>query len=465
MHNTLELTEYSDQEIFNKIIIPLFEKYSEARWLADDNVAITRESPSGDKGPGWTTWLIENKLLTVPTPACDQVIKYIELERMLSSVVFFHLFFDGSKLAYSKLTAIQKGYERLSEENYQIIHQLMRKVAHNETSFNAMVAMLVYSDLGKAPQARLKATKIDQDFNINFADHDDFIDAVLNLPAPTVPHIIPSYFTLSNETKIFISNISSTMKIHLGHVLHVEGGIKMFQKFMAAVNSKRVSSEVLNFAFAIQIADVAASAGHVTNQGSLSFTDATCRGYLLVKTQLDKIKEGREPDIVLKEYLQERASWINLTIQSEQEIILSRLACMLRNYHVDDGRQLLKYSENLSTTEWGLLTKQFALDAGFNNWERNPTYIPAVLLNLVKLGGNPVEAAVCLAHLLEKYEKTGLSISSLNPLCFNNLAGLALSEPQLFTPAKFDSSLFDFDEENNVIKLEEVILENQLIAQ
>lgn len=42
----LEKTEYSQDNIFKNIILPLVEKYKETLWFADENVAVTQEKPN-----------------------------------------------------------------------------------------------------------------------------------------------------------------------------------------------------------------------------------------------------------------------------------------------------------------------------------------------------------------------------------------------------------------------------------
>lgn len=453
----VKLSYYSEEEIFEKIILPVFNHYPEAKWFAANNVAITHENPKGNPGPSWTDKLSKANLISAPKREENEINKYIELERMLSSIVYLNLFYDGTDEAYSKLTSKQ-GNDKLTKESFYLIHQHMRKVAQNNATYDALVAMLVYSDLGKAPYARLKASEIDSELDQNHPDHDDFIEAVLQRPVIDIPKIIPSYFTLPKENKVFIANTASAMKIHLGHILHIEGGEKMFEKFLHAINAKKINQEVLNFAFAIQIADVAASAGQVTNEGSLAFTESTCKGYLLVKKILQEIIEGFSPKQALQHYLKERAQWLGLDVNDNRQIILARLGCMLRYYTPEAGQQLLAYAQNLNTNDWNVLCAQFTLDGGFNNWQRNPTYLPAVLLNIAKAGKNPINAAVCMAKLFEKYTQAGFTTSSSNPLCLNTLAGIAVKEPELFSPGVFNSEQFTLDEYNNVTLQPEIPL-------
>ena len=445
----IKLVNYSEDEIFEKIIIPVFNQYPEAKWFAADNVAITHEDPKGNPGPGWTTKLSQANLITAPQPRENEINKYVELERMLSSIVYFNLFYDGSDEAYTKLIS-QQSNDKLTKQNFHAINQLMRKVAQNNIAYDTLVTMLVYSDLGKAPQARFKASQVDSELDQHYPDHDDFIEAVLNRPIPDILKIIPSYFKLPKESKTFIANTASAMKIHLGHVLHIEGGEKMFEKFLHAVNANKVNQAVLDFAFAIQIADVAASAGQVTNAASLAFTDSTCKGYLLVKEVLQQITEGVAPKQALHHYLQTRAQWLELDMTDSKQAILARLGCMLRYYTPEAGQKLLVYAQNLDANDWNILCTQFIWDGGFNNWQRNPTYLPAVLLNIVKAGKNPVEAAVGIAKLFERYAQAGIAAASSNPLCLNTLAGIATKEPDLFSLKAFNVEQFAVDEQNNV---------------
>lgn len=205
--------------------------------------------------------------------------KYIELERMLSSLVFLNLFYVGGDSAYSKLISVQNEKEKLSRDSFDSIHHLTKRVIKNDATFKAVEAMLVYSDLGKTPKAREKT----KDLNINCIDHDDWIEAVLSQENPSdISKVIPSFFELPKENKMLLQKVAGAMKVHLGHVLHLEGGEKMFDKFKAAVSTGDIDKDILEFAFLIQLCDVAASAGQVTNEGSLALTEDAYQGYAIV---------------------------------------------------------------------------------------------------------------------------------------------------------------------------------------
>lgn len=85
----------------------------------------------------------------------------------------------------------------------------------------------------------------------------------------------------------------------------------------------------------------------------------------------------------------------------------------------------------------GLLQEQFDMHKGMNEWRRNPTYVPAVLLNLMRMQdksesfenklSRAVQGTACVAGILQHYASDQKRKDSEIPLCFNNLAGEATS--------------------------------------
>lgn len=82
-----KLQDYSNEEIYQKIILPLCRSFPEVAWFADDRVAVTQEAAGQTQKAGWTERLTSTESLYKKGKG-----KYIELERMLSSIVFFNLF-------------------------------------------------------------------------------------------------------------------------------------------------------------------------------------------------------------------------------------------------------------------------------------------------------------------------------------------------------------------------------------
>ena len=81
----------------------------------------------------------------------------------------------------------------------------------------------------------------------------------------------------------------------------------------------------------------------------------------------------------------------------------------------------------------------FDLDVGINLWERNPTYLPAVVINLFNTKGQILEkyqnaliGVLIVAKIAKAYQEHGYHHSE-EPLCFNKLAGQVREHPEYFT--------------------------------
>lgn len=71
------LTDYTEKNIYEMIILPLFKKNkTEISGFADEKVFITKEVPGGKSGPGWSDQLARDGYIKLP----DAGGKYVELE-------------------------------------------------------------------------------------------------------------------------------------------------------------------------------------------------------------------------------------------------------------------------------------------------------------------------------------------------------------------------------------------------
>jgi len=448
-----EMDWNSKDDAFLNIVLPLMEKYEETFWFADDRVAITQEKANTQSTPGWTDDLV--KIGKIKNDHLKG--KYIELERMLSSVVCLHLFYDGTKTAYDKFISVQTKNDCLTWASFQSIHELARRVIKTPALFEAMEAMLIYSDIGKTPKAREKAKEL----NITHQDHDDWIEAVLSQENnANISKIIPSFFKLATDNKLLLRKIAMAMKIHLGHVAHLEGGEKMFHKFHSAVSKGMVDPSILEFAFLIQLCDVASSAAHENNKGSLALVEGWYQVYVIVNQALQVITKGGNSNEALHFYITKRGEQLNLNASDAQEQLLLRLSCMLRFYNAQNSGLLKEIAKELSESSWSVLKTQFDLFGGINSWERNPTYVPAVFLNLARLHADNNEpnrdklfralnGFVCLAKLLE--DQAPQNKNNQTPISFNELAKLASEKPDYFLISQFDQSKFRVNDNNHYV--------------
>lgn len=449
--------EYTEQEFLEKLILPVFKKYPEISWFADIGVDVTKEAPGTTEKSGWTQLFMQYGLIK------HQKGKYIELERMLTSIVCFSLFYDGTDAAYEKFVSVQKNKdERLTKESFRKIHQLARDVASNKELYNAVITMLVVSDLGKTPEARKKAAA----YKLNQTDNDDFVEALLTQEKKVIEDILPSFSELPKSVTELLIKANSATKVHLGHVLHLEGGHRMFAKFEKAIKEGDVSENILNFAFLIQICDVAAAAAQVTYEGSLTLMENPYQGYQYVFEALKVIQKGGSSYQSILFYLNQRGKMLGIEPSTPFNRVLIRLSCMLRLYSKEDGDMLQASIKILNEEQQKVLVEQFGMEEtefGINTWARNPTYAPAVLVNVARFQDakepkevkikRALEAAACLAYLLQSYSENDENRNSIEPLNLNALAGIVSKQPELFVLHQFDMKHFKFEKTSIVLAL------------
>lgn len=455
------LTEvYSPETLYREIIVPLLDKYPEIKKFASDQVAVTKEGGNSSDLVGWTTKLVQGEIISKPVNG----IKYIELERTLSSIVILKLIYEGNSSAYDELVALQHSNEKLNRNSYTELYELTTKVVSN-FDYETIEAMLIYGDLGKIEAFRKNGFK----YNIAVKDHDDWIEEVLNQDPKIIEEIIPSFKNLNAKLQKNLKEVAKLMHIHFGHVLHLEGGSKMFKRFKAAINNSTNKTNemyaLLELALVVQYCDVAGASAHVCGiHGSKSLTEKCFQGYKIVQEGLKLlISGGTEPE-ALNICLGKRAKLLGMSLDTPLKQVAVRLACQLRLYYAEDQPKLLEDAiMSLDKKSQELLIEQFALYDGFNKWERNPTYIPAFLLNiynkrdsndkLLKIEErmkNAVNAAASIAKLFN-YNKSQWQILK-DPINLNALAGLASSKPSLFLePLNFNPADFELDNSQQVV--------------
>lgn len=243
---------------------------------------------------------------------------------------------DGSYEAHKKFITLQKAGECLSFEGFSYLSQLANKIAREEKSREIFIAMLVYSDLGKTPAARARA----REKGIDVVDHDDWIERVLIQDNATINYIMPSFFSFGAVEKTRLKGIASGLKVHLGHLLHLEGGVGMFNKLLPSLKAGAITMGDFELAFLIQMCDVSAAQAQVSNEGFAAMTEHTFQGYKMVWECLQKLFSSRSAEQALDCYMELRAERLGLNAKDENERVLIRLACMLRLYTSEEGKKL-----------------------------------------------------------------------------------------------------------------------------
>lgn len=438
---------YTQEQLFTKIVLPVFKLYPEIAFLANNKTAATSEgTASNNDFNSWTYFSIKEVLLE------DTFQKHIELERTLHSLVCFNLIVDGSKSAYNYWTQQQK-LAVLTVGSFETLHDLAIHSVNTPELFKVIEASLVYSDLGKSQEIKNLGVKE----GIIIDDHDDFMEAFYSSNPTIRKKIIPSFESLPQNIKQHIVELNISVPIHWGYFLQLECGQHMFAKLL---HDNKITAELLKQNFLINICDIAGALAHVTPLGSLTFNENVWGAFQMVLETIEQFLTHRDPAKAYLDLIHKKANYLGYQLDDDEDgklAILTRIGFFLRLYTREDGVLLKEYSDiTYSIEEYSLIKECFGINSGINTWEHQPTYMPAVLLNLFNSASEisdkykrALNGFVVLAKIIDEYQKTEYN-NSESPLCFNKLAAQAKFSPELFVKT-FEISQINWDDPKNLI--------------
>jgi len=448
---------YSQEQLFYQVVLPLYQSYPEIAWFADPEVAATQEGTGGNFGPSWTAALVREGLL----PKTDK--KYVELERMLHSLVCFRLLLEGSPAAYRYWVQSQER-DSLSWKSFQALHRLAQEQTKTREARKSIEASLVYSDLGKTPEAKRRAGY----FGLIQKDHDEFMEAVYSAPIEVRNNILPSFEHLSPRVQERVLALHSQVPLHWGHVVHLEGGAGMFSRLVAEHSQHSSQVHRVDFvkqAYLIQVCDVAAAQAHRSLRGSITFNEFTYLQYQGVLKTVEKLLKTKDAKIAFLDLAYSKLDifgYSKKAIEQKEGVfqklfILSRIGSFLRLHNKQEGALLKNTAEaHWSPEDWTIVEEMFGFESGINLWKRNPTYMPAVVLNLfnstLKVSEKYERAltgAFILAQIAKEYQIRGFQDSN-TPLCFNSMAAQAQKYPQWFSKS-WSISQLDWSHPDSVV--------------
>lgn len=479
-NNQLKVTQ---KKLFDTVILPLLQKYSGIIWFADEGVYATSEGMvCNSLTKSWTSWLIKANKVS------DTDKRYIELERMLHSVVCFYLLISNEfdlESVYRYWTQAQ-GNNSFSKDSLNDLRQLCKELT--PTDIKAIEASLVYSDLGKTPIAKERLHIIIGD-SLQSSDHDDFITYLYSKDSATISKVIPDFDNLEKEVQLCIRQQHAAITLHWGHVFHLEGGVAMFENFLQACSQYCSEDNLINNflkqAYLIQICDVAASKAHENLDGFIAFNQATYLGYKMIFETIKNLLHTKDPKqsllyiihqkAIQLGYLKEQDLTCKQLMVSKEEFLLTRLGAFLRLSTIQEGKLLQQAAENIekdndgwTSNEWLILEELFGFDSGINTWQRNPTYMPAligVLFNSVKEETQKYKMALhgflILAKIAKKCKEERQCDERPSPLCFNSLAHQV--KESKFLQLFFDSKSFNVNTIILTEKNEAIIKEDKLL--
>ena len=419
-------------------------QYPEILWLADAAVRKTEEGIASAKSP-YSEQLFSQK--------------FIEFDRTLMTLRCLQLIVDGSESAYEKFTAHQVNDVKLSRPSFEKLHlqgiNLIKSKCKGLSELEMMQALetaLILGDIGKSEKAR----SIFRAYGASAPDHDDFHAEVMQI-LNEYPELSPTFNQLPGGAKKLL--IQTANLAHYGHIAHVEGGPSMFSKLKQCLSFNPAAS--LDFDFFVHSCDVAGALGHVNNQSSLMYTELTHRAlqavYEACKVLTEPLKTEKD---AYDAYLKIRGDWLNLDTQVQLDRILIRVGTMLRLFTAKEGLLLRESMLKLEFEEQVKIFRQFDLKVN-KEFDRTPTYMPAVLINLSNnptLGASREErisqalllGLPFLAKVLAKHQQN-LAENRAEPkipLNFNRVAAVAKELPQKLM------NEFTIDKEGNVCCLD-----------
>lgn len=417
------------------------KQHPEILWLADKDVCKTEEGHATLEG-SYSEQLFGQK--------------YIEFDRTIMTIYCLKLILDGSDRAYEIFTADQNVNVKLSRKSFAALHLQAKHIL--ESGFKglskleiaqAIETALVLGDIGKSEKAREQF----KPYGIGAFDHDDFHGEAMQV-LQKHPQICPSFVKLPTAAKKLL--IDTANLAHYGHITHLEGGREMFARLKK--NSQILRNPImLSFDLFVHTCDVTGALGHVNNKSSLVYTEHSHLAIQAMGSAVKVLLKPRSSEIdAYNAYLKIRASWLGLNFKDQSERILAKIGAMLRLFTVEEGTILKKAMLSLN---YDISSKIFlALDIQEDLLNlRTPTYMPAVLVNLLnnhELGVSRKERLFqaikiglpFIAKVLEHHKNLALSgkINPKIPLCFNKAARVAKLSPSLL------NGKFYIDQKGNV---------------
>lgn len=408
---------FAYENFSHKNIRSYVEKHPELFLLATDQVQKTEEnSSSQSSGPS-------EKLFWE---------KFMEFDRSILALYCLNLILDGSDASYRAFTKGQKPELRLSYSSFKELQDFAVSLFENDLGLSqdevwqTLETGLILGDIGKSYKARKQFASL----GISAPDHDDFHHEFMK-ELLKKPELAPSFAALPKVAQQLL--VESDHGTHFGHITHLEGKEQMFSPL---VQTQIVSRNPYGFKldYLIHLCDVCGALGHVNPECSLVYTENT---HQAISKVLEACLVLQHPDRTEKDaydvYVSYRAKWLGLDPKNSLDRVLTRVGCMLRLFSPEDGKILREAVSGLSKQDKTRIS--FELDQKSTN-RPTPTYVPAVLVNLMNnptLGEDRdtrLKAAVELGlPFVAKVLSEKGEVPFKGPLNFNPVAATAKSNP------------------------------------
>ena len=408
----------------------LLSQYPSLTWLANGEVAVSREGVASDNVKRYSLRLFKQP--------------YDEFDRTVTSIECLWMVLSGEQKDFEHFTEKQAeaGIAPLSKHSFCQLKEWMNETlllsGLAEKEFISMVEVgLVISDLGKSPGFRDHAVTVEK-----AADHDQYLVHLAEALSKQ-PELITSFQHLNPDAQSLL--LRSIKAPHYGHISHLEGGPEIFSPLTGMDKAAFLLSLTLH------IFDVAGARGHMEPGTSITYGEQVHTSMQAIRKVGEQMITGDlQPSKGYTEYLNYRAKLLGFDrVDDGKARAMVRIGCMMRLYTPEDGQSLLKAFSAIPEITLTKIITAFDLTQ-VDSRRVTPTYMPAVLVNLMENRAISDDRDERLYHAVTQGVPFLVNALSLKdrvdagvPLCFNAIAGKARSaeaEDILRLPLHVDAS-------------------------
>jgi hypothetical protein len=384
----------------------------------------------------------------------------IEFDRTVLGLLALHWVLEND---FDSFTSCQKGKDKLSPEQFEILRNFTRGVLSSKERVEAMETYLVINDLGKLESI---VKMMEQKTGFSSVDH----DLILAKALQECPEVSPSFQRLSGDLQqeILQAIISA---FNLGQFVQGEN----VAASLFALNGMEYKSYLL---FAVHsLFDTAGAAGHAVQNGSIIFNEPTVANYLLAIDVIEEVAYCRKGQIsnAYAIYLDKRLMkfGINNSFQSRENWrklqAITRLCCQMRINDSSGARTLLEVFDGLPRNTQAILINELNRTGIDDGWAILIYYAPSMMLNLMQsLKEQPYQQRVSFAlnMLARLYQNARMSLigrsgNGIFMVMAKDIASVAAKNPVSLEVADFQIRMIsDCDAMAEVIEVPIVKAEN-----
>ena len=373
----------TDQELINAVL----KAYPELVLLTEGVVATPAAPEEIAKGsvaqallPEELNWLGSQKDLaypkqvgSVPAQLESSVSKslygkaYPEFDRTMAALLLFKKLLKGD---YEGFVQGQPENVRLQRESFLEISKLVRRVAFNTSTRDALFSFLIFNNIGKS-KAIINYLKASAGIGEN--NHQRVMAQVLS----HYSFISPTFQRLDEHQRQMVLN-SFEKEFNLGQMIQGEAPAAFILE-----HAKR-SKEERDFYLATSLLKIAAAAGQVNVNGSIVMKQPTYDGIKMVLDSMQNMEASEAAVVQAHQNFLRRRSQTFIPEQYRDQLWITSACLMFRCQSVADGQGLIEALNSLSVEDKRVLQKEFSA-TGFGNDSASLLYYgPDTLTNLKK---------------------------------------------------------------------------------